>query len=313
MIVDLPSTSTGAVARALVDLRERGNAVALGRVLTLAILAEEGDEEEAILAANEASREHPCRVLALVAGNRDAGSRLDAQIRTGGDAGASEVIVLRTYGPLADQQETLVTPLLLPDAPVVAWWPTQAPEDPARSPVGRMAQRRITDAMTGPAARTLGSMAAHYADGDTDLTWTRLTKWREQLAAILDQPPYEPVTAIEVSGESGAPSVGLLGTWLGIMLDAPVTVTDWPGGRGVCAVRLTRAGGVTELVRPGEETATLNQPGQPARPLALPHRTLAECLAEELRRLDPDVVFGEILAESCTVVQTQPATTGAAS
>ena len=31
--------------------------------------------------------------------------------------------------------------------------------------------------------------------GDTDFAWTRLTLWRAQLAAVLDQPPYEPVTA----------------------------------------------------------------------------------------------------------------------
>ena len=104
MIVDLPSTDTSAVNRKMVELRESAGAVALGRVLTLVISTEDGpDAESAIQAANDASREHPCRVLVLARGARRAASRLDAQIRIGGDAGASEVIVLRMYGPLSDQ------------------------------------------------------------------------------------------------------------------------------------------------------------------------------------------------------------------
>jgi len=37
------------------------------------------------------------------------------------------------------------------------------------------------------------------------------------------------------------------------------------------------------------------QPGQPDRHIALPRRTAAECLAEELRRLDADEVYAETL------------------
>ncbi|PTT60737.1 OpcA/G6PD domain-containing protein, partial [Arthrobacter sp. HMWF013] len=37
------------------------------------------------------------------------------------------------------------------------------------------------------------------------------------------------------------------------------------------------------------------QPGQPAQRISLPRRSLKDCLAEELRRLDPDEVFGEVI------------------
>src|SRR4051794_1679097 len=98
----MPDTSTGAVARKLVEMRETGGAVALGRGMTLIIVADDGPAEEAIRAANEASREHPCRVIVVVRGHKRGSSRLDAQVRVGGDAGASEVIVLRLWGPLSD-------------------------------------------------------------------------------------------------------------------------------------------------------------------------------------------------------------------
>src|SRR5437763_6867630 len=129
----------------MVELREVGGAVALGRVLTLVIVTGDGTETEtAIQAANDASREHPSRVIVVARGSREAAARLDAQIRIGGDAGASEVIVLRLYGPLADEGVSCVVPLLLPDAPVVAWWPFESPAVPSTDPIGALASRRIT-------------------------------------------------------------------------------------------------------------------------------------------------------------------------
>lgn len=245
MIIDLPDTTVSQVAKHLVKVREDGGAVALGRVLTLIISARNGVAEAAIDAANDASREHPMRVIVLTTGEGDA--HLDAQIRVGGDAGASEVVVLHAYGDAASNEESLVTGLLLPDAPVVAWWPEEAPNNPAESPLGRIAQRRITDAATSADVRNrLASLDKTHAPGDTDLAWTRLTHWREQLAAVLDQPPYEDVTAAEVLGAAASPSTALLAAWLRLSLDVPVRwqyedAAHWEAG--IKSVRLTRASG----------------------------------------------------------------------
>jgi len=129
MIVNLPDTTTSKISKEIMSLRERGGVIALGRVLTLVVVTKSGLEEEAIQAANEASREHPCRIIVLADAGASAPTRLDAQIRVGGDAGASEVIVLRGYGELAEESESLVAALLLPDAPIVAWWPHGAPRN----------------------------------------------------------------------------------------------------------------------------------------------------------------------------------------
>jgi glucose-6-phosphate dehydrogenase assembly protein OpcA len=159
VIVDLPNTTTSAITKTLVKIREEGGAVALGRVLTLIISTRLGEEEEAIEAANDASREHPMRVIVVsTSGNPDdhSDARLDAQIRVGGDAGASEVIMVRAYGDAASDKEGLVTGLLLPDAPVVAWWPGDAPTSASQSALGRIAQRsakrtrRATPTSRGP-------------------------------------------------------------------------------------------------------------------------------------------------------------------
>ncbi|GAB3604341.1 glucose-6-phosphate dehydrogenase assembly protein OpcA [Microbacterium aureliae] len=302
MIVDLPDTTVSKISRALVNVREEGGAVALGRVLTLIIITRQGAMEEVIEAANDASREHPMRVIVLMINGRDEESCLDAQIRVGGDAGASEVVTLHVRGEAGNSNlESLVTGLLLPDAPVVVWWPNDTPADPAGTSIGKIAQRRITDAATkaDPSA-FVAALGESYAPGDTDLAWTRLTRWREQLAAILDQPPYEPITAVTVHGAADSPSTALLAAWLRLALDAPVewgylSAEEWP--HGIKSVTLTRASGEVRLERPAPGVAILTQPGQPSHDLAFPRRSLRECLAEELRRLDPDLLYGRVITE----------------
>ncbi|CAN5340439.1 glucose-6-phosphate dehydrogenase assembly protein OpcA [soil metagenome] len=301
MIVDLPNTTTSQISKNLVKIREEGGAVALGRVLTLIISTRLGEEEEAIEAANDASREHPMRVLVISTGDGTQRSepRVDAQIRVGGDAGASEVVVVRAYGDAATDQESLVTGLLLPDAPVVAWWPGDAPADVSQSAIGRIAQRRITDsASAANPVDALERLAQTYQPGDTDFAWTRLTLWRAQLAAVLDQPPYQPVTAVEVHGAADSPSTELLAAWLQLQLKVEVTLEVTPkahGSAGIQGVRLHRKAGVIELERTMPNIATLVQPDQPTHDISLPRRSMRDCLAEELRRLDPDPLFGEVI------------------
>jgi glucose-6-phosphate dehydrogenase assembly protein OpcA len=299
VIIDLPRTTTNAVNKRLVKLRDEGGAVALGRVLTLVIDVGTQDVEEAVEAANDASREHPCRVI-VIAQSPDGGTEgeLHAQIRLGGDAGASEVIVLRPSAQLVPYADTLVMPLLLPDAPIVTWWPYEPPEDPAHHPLGRMAQRRITDSTAcGAPQQALRALAGVHQPGDTDLAWTRITLWRGLLAAALDQPPFEPVTRVVVSGETTHPSVDLLAAWLAQDLQCPVEVERLDDAKAITCVRLERRSGDIVLDRPDGKTAALRQPEQPEHRIALPIRQLRECLAEELRRLDPDEVYAETLVE----------------
>lgn len=303
MIKSLPNTTISKVSKALVTIREEGGAVALGRVLTLIIETDLDGLERAVKAANDASREHPCRVIVLASeANASAQeARLDAEIRVGGDAGASEVIVLRAYGEAAADGESLVTGLLLPDAPVVAWWPDQAPEKAATSSIGRIATRRITDAASQPNPNEyLKHLAQTYTPGDSDFAWTRLTLWRAQLAAILDQPPYDEITAIDVTGASDSPSTDLLAAWLELQLKVKVSIIRSERGvavSGIKGVKLHRASGDIEIVRNVPDVATLIQPTQPTREISLPRRSLRDCLSEDLRRLDPDDLFGKVITK----------------
>jgi glucose-6-phosphate dehydrogenase assembly protein OpcA len=226
MIVDLPDTNTGAINKKIVALREEGGAITLGRVLTLVIAPDtEAVLEESIDAANAASREHPCRVIVVSPGDRLANeARLDAQLRVGRDAGANEVVVLRLSGPLANHASSVVTPFLLPDTPVVTWWPDVAPPVPAQDPLGQLAIRRITDATNGvdPLESIKGRLAG-YTPGDTDLAWSRITYWRALLTSALDQGPFEKIESALVSGLQSEPALDVLAGWLASRIDGPVT------------------------------------------------------------------------------------------
>lgn len=302
MIIKLQDTTVNQVNRRLLEEREAGGAVALSRVLTLIINAGGGEAEPAIAAANSASHEHPCRVIVLIQDD-NLSHALDAELRLGGDAGASEVIILRHSAELAEHLDTLVLPLLLPDAPVVVYWPGQAPPSPSTDPLGRLGQRRITDSYLAPdGLRLLGELRANYAPGDTDLAWTRTTLWRGLIAAQLDQPPYEPVLKAKVVGDADHPALDLLGAWLAMSLDCPVEMERVPGAPGLTEVRLERRSGPILFSRPSGDVAALTVPGQPTQYIALPQRPLGESLAEDLRRLDEDEVYADVLREGLSLI-----------
>jgi len=288
--ITLEETDANAIASALVRARRNAGSPAMGMVMTLIVVVPEEDSEEALESAAGAAKEHPSRILALIYGSGRGASRIDAEIRAGtGTPG--EMAVIRLTGEVTKHAESVLLPLLLPDSPVVVWWPTDAPEDPAADPVGRLGKRRITDAAQVPRLRrqAMLTQCSSYVDGNTDLAWTRITRWRALLAAALDQAPGR-VTRIEITGERISPSADLLGAWLADRLKAPVDrkVSEGPGITSV--VLRTRTGEIS-LTRGDGLHATLRVPGQPDRPVALPRRDLPDLLAEELRRLDPDDVY----------------------
>ena len=294
MIVDLPGTTTNDISKKITGLREEGGAITLSRVLTLVISLDSDDLlEDSIEAANFASREHPCRVIVVVPGDRSAAEpRLDAQLRVGGDAGAGEVVALRLHGALADHASSVVLPFLLPDTPVVAWWPAAAPAVPAQDPLGKLARRRITDATNCPdPLAEIKSRLKGYTAGDTDLAWSRVTYWRALLAAAVDQAPHEPITSALVSGLQTEPALDIMAGWLAARIDGPVRREV-----GELKVELVRNGETITLARPQTGvTATLTRTSRPEARIPLARRDAKECLAEDLRRLDADEIYHEAL------------------
>lgn len=289
-MITLEDTTSSKIAAEFLRARRRAGSPAMGMVMTLVIVVDDENADEAMTAARAAAQEHPARLLGVVLGDGRLTARVDAQVGIGSGA-SGERALIRLSGPVTKHPESVVLPLLLPDSPVAVWWPDRAPADPAADPLGRLAQRRITDAAAVPVGRSKAMLTqCHaYAPGNTDLAWTRLTRWRALLAAGLDQ-NHGKVSSASVSAERISPSADLLSAWLADRLKVTVDrrVSDGPG---ITEVVLTTPTGEVSLSRPDGRLATMRSPGQPDRPVALRRRTTEELLAEELRRLDEDDTY----------------------
>src|SRR3954454_12384915 len=139
-------TTGSAVVKELAAQRRTGGAVLSGVALTLVVVADESRVAGAEEAATAAAEEHHCRLLVVVRRQIDAPApRLDAEVVIGGRLGPGEAVVMRMYGRLALQAESVVLPLLAADAPVVAWWHAAPPDQLAIDALAVFADRRITD------------------------------------------------------------------------------------------------------------------------------------------------------------------------
>ncbi len=285
------------VVKALGAERRAHGAVASGLALTLVVVVAEAQVAEAEAAATRAAAEHPCRLLIVVRRRPEAPeSRLDAEVLIGGRLGPGEAAVLRMYGRLALHAESVVLPLLAPDAPVVTWWYGEPPHLIAHDPLGVLAGRRVTDTTLAPdPLAALTQRGRDYIPGDTDLAWTRATPWRSLCALAFDQVTSQ-ATAATVTGNAGDPTRALVVGWLQACLGVPVEVLDGDDDDPISQVQVSLEEGEVRISRTGPTSALLQNAGQPDRTMPLEPTALGDLLAEELRRLDADETYGRALA-----------------
>ncbi len=288
MITTLSDTTSAKISSALLSARRNAGSPSMGMVLTLIIVCDESEYQDALAASVAAGREHPARILLVVTSSGRQPS-LDAEVRLG-EGTPGEVVVLRMYGAVGAHPASVVRPLLLPDSPVVIWWPGRCPTSTETDELAHLAVRRLSDAagMRRP-RQALLDRAQAYVPGDTDLAWTRITRWRGLLAAALDQYPAR-IKSAEVEAERNNPSAELLAAWLESHLKVPVvrTVSEGPG---ITAARMSTAAGDIAITRPDGLLASYTVPGQPERLVALKRREITDLISEELRRLDADQVY----------------------
>ena len=293
MIVTLSDTTASTIGAAIVEAR-RTVGSGSGLVHTLICICDSSHFDAAFDAARDAARQHPSRLLMVVT-TRSRKDKLDAEVHAG-EGTPGDVIVLRLSGAMAKRPASVILPLLLPDSPVIAWWPFSGPDDLASDPIGALADRRITDsAADKDPCKALTRRAAHLTEGDSDLCWARTTGWRALAAAALDQHPVTVKFARVESAADNAPAM-LLAAWLGLRLGVQVerAASDAPG---ISAIIMATAGGDIEIRRRSGRYAVYRIPGEPARGVALDRRNVQMLIGEELRRLGPYDAFTTVMAE----------------
>ena len=291
-------TTGSDVVRAMEAERRSAGALAFGLALTLVVVTDQESVAEAEAAAKAAGSAHPCRILLVIRRHLDAPDpRLDAEVLIGGRLGPGEAVVMRMYGRLALHAESVVLPLLAPDAPVVTWFHDAMPEKIAYDPLGVFADRRVTESLRGadPMA-ALKQRAVDYAPGDTDLSWARITSWRALIAAAFDSLEGTPVSAV-VTGVDAPPTALLIG-WLRSKLGIPVELKKATRDIHEVKIKMSGDGPDSELIirRRDERTAVIHRADQAERVMPLAPRDLGDLLAEDVRRLDADEVYAEALS-----------------
>ncbi len=222
-----------------------GGAAQVTRICTLTLLAvvRDGRRVEMAAAADRLATHYPSRsvILDLTApagGTAGGEGTLAAEIalncHTPGPnrpAVCCEQIVVSASGRALARVPALALPLLVPDLPVYVWWPDDPPvaPEPEADLLRRLAENAdvlIVDssAMRRPAAglKAASALAGRSSGGMRDLTWGRLTPWRDLIVQSFDPAPMraalERLDRIKIRtdpGQSADPIAGLLlGGWI---------------------------------------------------------------------------------------------------
>jgi glucose-6-phosphate dehydrogenase assembly protein OpcA len=188
------------------------------RVLNL-IVVTRGDQaaDHATETIAKLTARHPHRAIVVNAIPHSPEDQLDVWVQAhcqlpqpGRARVCGEQITIEARGPALDRVPNTILPLLVPDVPVMLWWTRGEPfDDPRFAKFADMVDRMIVDSATfsRPEA-SLARMAALLESGIriSDLSWSRLTPWRELTAQFFDAPSQvtylEELTQVTVNYEA---------------------------------------------------------------------------------------------------------------
>ncbi len=176
-------------------------------VLNLIIYAEdEAGLEQATETAARLTWSYPCRVIVLVARKDRPADDITASISAHcqlpdpkGNKVCCEQITVEGSSQAVERMASVVLSLLVPDLPVVLWWPGDPTmEGEFFERILQTSDRLIVDSrrFKDPAksfARLADLSEMRYRDvAFSDLNWARLTPWRRLIAQFFDAPTTMP-------------------------------------------------------------------------------------------------------------------------
>lgn len=317
--------SLSEVMAALPELRRKARGREAGTrtaVMTLVIVTDEERSEDYATSVRSLGAHHPCRVV-LLRPEPDSTPAIDATAclwRAEPPEGEDhpvffEEIHLRVGGQAASHLESIVSPFVLGDLPVVMWFPEQVP-DPADALL-RLASAVLVDTRDigpGPAEiahsyRTVLELANRQPV--IDLSWVRLQPWRELLAGLFDtehnRPFLSTVSLATVTGKPGPRH--MLGGWLMAQLDLrarELVLTDAKHVDITLEAQLGDEHGKFQVRRDDRTRAVWAQAAfsggvAQSQALPLPDDSLTSALASAISNLRADRVWERALASAAAL------------
>jgi len=210
------------------------HAAAEARASVLNLIAVVGNEAQLGVVSSVLDRlsiTNPSRTLILLAQHTREADKLEAEVsaqeRTeSGHRVTTERVVLHAHGEPARHLASLATPLLIPDLPVILWWPGRPQFDnPLFDDLCELADRLVVDTDEGfddaDLTNLLHVARRHQAQASIgDLNWARLMAWRHVAAQFFDMPGMlarlTQVQGVSIfHGSDGATAQArLLGGWI---------------------------------------------------------------------------------------------------
>lgn len=187
---------------------EGGSPVMRACVLNLVIFADSGAHLGPVTEViTKLTWSYPCRALVLVSEPQETGDDMKAfisahcqQPNSSGNKVCCEQITIHGVGAASDRLTSMVLPLLVPDLPVVVWWPGDPPmQGHTFERLLDNADRFISD--SSQFTDFVGGLShmAELVDAEnyrhiviSDFNWARLTTWRRLIAQFFDEPHLLP-------------------------------------------------------------------------------------------------------------------------
>jgi glucose-6-phosphate dehydrogenase assembly protein OpcA len=255
--------------------------------------------------------EHPARTILVRlsgAGDRSLAERVYSQcwmpFGQRRQICCEQVEITASDAALADLQ-SVVLPLMVPDLPLIIWCRTpRLLAMPEFRAIAGMARKVIFDSAGAPDVVAILGQAQGLAESGVllgDLSWTRLTRWREMLSQVFENQQNAAllpgIASLEVEWTGTLQATALyLGAWIrdslaAVGVTATLTVTK-DGGESLHA-RLKGKGIALELTRESDRmVVTLNGASQCTN---LPQPTDYLLMREELGIVRRDPVFEDAL------------------
>ncbi|MFL6352236.1 MAG: glucose-6-phosphate dehydrogenase assembly protein OpcA [Bryobacteraceae bacterium] len=201
------------------------------------------------------------------------------------------------------------------DMPVILWCRHSAALKPYATPdqkaglaaIMNLSSKVIVDTHNEDPQCAFHQLASWNAHGRVvaDLEWTRLTRWREPIAHIFDNPGRENKLSsfhtIEIAHTDEKPcaSVLYMAAWLSAPYKAKVSVIKTEGsGSGLHRVRLRSDAETIDFERTSCECMTLRSTNGRERKYSFNEASLSSLLNEELSVLGPDPAFDSALTHA---------------
>jgi glucose-6-phosphate dehydrogenase assembly protein OpcA len=226
-----------------------------------------------------------------------------------------EQIEISTSNTSLADVPAVVLPLVAADLPVILWFrPLRLLGNPALRDLAHIATKTIIDSAAIPGARAALQRLARAAAsgvGLGDLAWTRLTRWRELIAQVFENPAYfshlPAITTVTIAHSEAAVPVGAfyMAAWLQLCLEKAGSKplvrwerSDETGEGGLSRVEFSKSdpSALTAWVRKVEGSAAEVRVNSLANRVVFPETSDYVLLREELSITGRDPIYENSLA-----------------